>query len=805
MVTDSTDSAEPVRSPAASGLRVIEVGESISAAVAGMVLADYGAEVLMVEPPAGSRLRRLPAFRMWSRGKQSVSLDLRSPAGRERLDALAREADVVIAALEPATADRLGADGAALCAANPRLVHCEVTGFGRGHPLSDVPGLEGVVATRGGRAYEFSVLVGGERPVFPAVPVATYGAAMLALQGIFSALGERERTGLGQQIETSLLRALSVFDMASWAPGVDRSLRIADSPLLFYTVARTSDGVWVQFSQNSPRLFRAFLQALDLEHVLEQPRFRTAPSVPDPDDARALRAVLLDRVGERSWEEWQVRFAGDPNVSAEPFAWPGDALAHPQLVHTGDSTEAHAPDVGTIRWLGPLVSSPAAPPRVAMPGPPPVATGWSPSPSPGRAAAADPPGGAGAPALLQGITVLEFATWIATPIATELLAQLGARVIKVEPLEADPMRAYGATGWKMVQGKESLVVDLKEPEGREIVQRLAERADVLVHNYRPGVPERLGIDYPTLRARNRRLVYLYAASYGSTGPMSARPAFHVTAGAVCGGALAQSGGTGPPAPEVELTDEQLARWSLFLTRCNEANPDFNAALAAAAALTMALYARERTGEGQAMETRMMLSNAYTLSEHFIDYPGRPARVFPDSSMSGLHALYRLYPAGEGWVFVAAGEDRDFARLCEAMGRRDLAEDARFTDAAHRAGAQDELVRELEAVFKGRSAADWEEMLTAAGVACVQAHDGPHAAYLFDAPWSERLGFTEMAAPGGFGPYRRYGRAIRTERDLGPLGAADAAGAQSRAIATELGYAEGQIDDLVARGVIAGPR
>src|SRR5207248_9414524 len=131
----------------------------------------------------------------------------------------------------------------------------------------------------------------------------------------------------------------------------------------------------------------------------------------------------------------------------------------------------------------------------------------------------------------------------------------GARVIKIEPLEGDPMRRYGPAGLKCVQGKESITLDLKTADGRDIVHRLVERADVFVHNYRPGVPERLGIDDATLRALNPRLIYLYAASYGSTGPMSGRPAFHVTAGAVCGGALAQSGGDGAPAPHVELTTD----------------------------------------------------------------------------------------------------------------------------------------------------------------------------------------------------------------------------------------------------------
>jgi crotonobetainyl-CoA:carnitine CoA-transferase CaiB-like acyl-CoA transferase len=202
----------------ASGLRVIEVGESIAAALAGMVLADYGADVCVLEPPGGSRLRRLPAFAMWGRGKRFAPADLTSDDGRRQLAGLADGADVVIAALEPATADRLGVDGEHLTARAPRLVHCEITGFGRDHPMSGVAGYEAVVAARGGRAHEFGVLFGGERPAFPAVPVATYAASMLALQGVFAALVERERTGRGQRVSTSLLDAIGVYDMVTWVP-----------------------------------------------------------------------------------------------------------------------------------------------------------------------------------------------------------------------------------------------------------------------------------------------------------------------------------------------------------------------------------------------------------------------------------------------------------------------------------------------------------------------------------------------------------------------------------------------------------
>jgi crotonobetainyl-CoA:carnitine CoA-transferase CaiB-like acyl-CoA transferase len=746
-----------------TGLRVVAVGESIIAAVVCMVLADFGADVVLIEPPAGSRLRDTPAWTMWSRGITTERIDLTSVDGRARLIALAADADVVLTALEPATADRLGADGPTLRAVNPRLVHCEVTGFGRDHPLSDVPGHDGVVTAAAGRAHEFGVLLDGKRPAFPAVPVATHGASMLALQGIFAALLEREQTGEGQQVSTSLLRALSVFDLSGWAPDGSRELRLADAPMLFYPEARTNDGVWLQFSQNGPRLYRALLRALDLEHLFDDERFRTAPHVRDLDDARALRTIVMRRVAERTWDEWREVFDQDTDISAEPFARPGDALTHPQLVATGDVRERDDAQLGRVRELGPLFS-------------------WSETPATTSSTITGKPRGA----LLQGVTVLELATWIATPMSAALLAELGARVIKIEPHGGDPMRNTGPAGFKCVQGKESITLDLKTDEGRAIVQQLAANADVFLHNYRPGVPERLGIDDATLRARNPGLVYVYAGSYGSVGPSALLPAFHVTVGAIIGGALAQHGRGPLPGAEVALTDGELGWWSRHLMRCNESNPDFNAALAVAAAVTMGLFARARTGAGQSIETRMMGANAYVMSEHFVDFDGRSARVLPDEQLHGLHDGYRLYRATDGWIFVAALDDEAQANLAKVLGSTQTSG--------------------WEATFATRTVDDWTRDLGAAGVTCVRAHDGMHADYVFESPWGAPLGFVQEAAATGFGPYPRYGRVVRTERDadLGPPGPADRAGAQTRAILTDLGYPADEIANLFETGVVSEP-
>ncbi len=792
-------SMEAARSRRAlEGLRVVELGSSASVAVAGVVLADNGAEVIGVEPPGGSALRTHPAFALWARGKRSVVADLSTPEGRARLDALLSDADVLLVGLKPAAIERLGLDAQRLAAAHPRLVQCAVTGFGTRGPFRDIPAWDGVVNARGGRMWQFDTLHDGERPAYVAVPVASHGAAMLALQGVLGALRERERTGRGQYLETSLIQALTVYDMMYWFPDAYWENSYTDTPFIPYSVARTADGAWVQFAQNGPRLFAALLRVLELDPDVAPPVELRGQK---PAEVQAFRTRVQERMLERSWAEWQEIFADEREIAVERLLLPGEALDHPQLTRTGDVVE-----IDGVRQPGPLIrlsATPGAPGR-SVPDLGEAGGGaWNAPALPVRGPAPAPATGG----LFEGVTVLEFATWIATPLGVTLMADLGARVIKVEPLDGDPMRGPVGVGMKMVQGKQSIALDLKSPEGLEIVHRLVARADALAHNYRPGVPERLGIDWETLRRINPRLVHLYGASYGSTGPMSSKPAFHVTAGALSGGARAQAGYDAVPPPDVPLSLPEIAQLSRRLELANEGNPDFNAAVGVAAALALGLYARERSGEGQALETRMMLSNAYTNSKDFVDFEGRPPREIPDARLLGLGALYRLYPtADDGWVFLAAPSQRDFERFCEAAGCGALLEDPRFASAAGRASHDDELAGELERVLAARDADAWEAALTARGVACVRADQGPPARWIYEHPDGQRLGWwTQLPAEdSAFGSYRRYGRPITQDRDAGPLGGAFRTGEHTRDLLVELGYGEAEIDSLLERRIVAVP-
>jgi crotonobetainyl-CoA:carnitine CoA-transferase CaiB-like acyl-CoA transferase len=647
-------------------------------------------------------------------------------------------------------------------------------------------------------------MAGGERPVFAAAPVATYGAAMALLTGVFSALRARLRNGgRGQVLETSLLRALTSYDLAGWIPGGPSPLRLEDAPFLPYSVARTKDGVWIQFAQNGPALFADFLRVLDLDGEIDY-RESMSPAA-DSAKKRAHRERIQARIGEQTWSEWQTRFAGERNLSAEPFLPPGGALDHPQFQAIGDVVRLPGPDGGSTRQLGPVFDVPAHPLRPRGP---------APSPDAGRArfasSASEHPRAtidASGDGLLAGVTILELGMWIALPYAASQLAELGARVIKLEPLEGDPMRATGPFSYKLVQGKQSLALDMKQPEAQEIVHRLVARADALLHSYRPGVPERLGIDFETLRAINPGIVHLYNGAYGSRGPKRDAPAFHVTGGAVAGGAWAQAGAGCPPAADAVLDAAERARLSRRLELANEANPDFNSAVTAAAATAAGLYHRERTGEAIAIETRMMLSNAMMMSADFVDdgrgVSRREGREV-DEGLHGLGPLYRLYPTSKGWIFLAAPRARDFERLCQALGLHSLAGDARFATEEGRSANASPLAEALGAAFAKRSADDLEASLTALGIACVRADLGPCRRWLFEQDWARADGLVVEAASSEIGPYLRYGAPIVNDRPAS-LGGAFPAGQDTRLLLAELGYGEREIASLFERRIVAGPK
>ncbi len=181
--------------PIAAGVRVVEIGSSAAVASAGMVLADAGAHVTIVEPPGGSPLRALPAFALWARGKHSRVIDLASDPGQGEITRLVANADVVLVGLKPASVERLRVGYDRLSAQAPQLVYGALSGFGQDGPYRDIPVYDAVMQARGGRMFEFGMLFDGERPGYSAAPVVAHGASMALLLGVLGALRARQRNG----------------------------------------------------------------------------------------------------------------------------------------------------------------------------------------------------------------------------------------------------------------------------------------------------------------------------------------------------------------------------------------------------------------------------------------------------------------------------------------------------------------------------------------------------------------------------------------------------------------------------------
>ena len=791
--------------------------------MSSVLLSDNGAEVIRVEPPGGDIRRSLPAWRLWNRGTRSIVLDASAATDRAAADALVEGADVLLEAQGGASGLGWSFDYYELAARHPGLVHCTVTAFGRSGELSWLPLYDGVVEARSGANVDLGVTLGRQTPAYRARPNPSYATGNIIVQSIAAALLVRARGGRGQHIDTSLYQGLLAFDFASALRRQSElgeldpplpAMTAAAGPFLPYLAVRGQDGQWMQITNNTARLFRHWMEVIGLAHIWDDPRWKDAPSaIPDPEAKVELAYLILDRMATRTFDEWLDIFLRE-GLTGDRFLTTQQALDHPQVIHNGSVVEVVDPEVGPTLQLGPTIrftDSPAVVPtaaplldadRAALLGPQPAARAPS-APAAGSAAAAGSgPAGSGP---LAGMLVLDFATWLAGPFGTSLLADMGARVIKVESPAGDDARLFLGGRARTFQGKESLAIDLKSEEGRAAVRRLVGQADAIMHNMRGDAAARLGIDYETARKLNPGIVYLYAGSYGSTGPGAGRAAFHPMMGALSGGALRQLGrGNEPPAGDVPLDEDARYEYSLRMIRSNEASPDITGALGVATALSLGLLHRQRTGRGQYIETTMLASNLLLCSEDAIRYAGKPALPELDADLRGTGALNRLYRTAAGWLFLSTPTEPEWRQLCVTVDRAGWITDARYRTAESRRRFDDQLVAELATALEARSAADWEQAFARAGVAGVRADASTGDDFFLSDPQSVSNGFVVRDSYPGVSSYRRAGPASSLSLTPGVAKVAHLFGQDGPDILTELGFDEAAIQALINGGVLVGP-
>ncbi len=810
---------------ALEGLRVVDLSTTLSGAHASQLFADFGSEVMMIEPIGGSPLRAQPAFPFWARGKKSIVLDLKDAGDNATARRLAEGADVVIETWRPGVAERLGLGYDDLQSVNPRLVYGSITGFGRTGPLSHLQGYEGVVMSKIG-AYGALRLTAHDRPSFAATPAASFSASQTLLHGLLAALYEREDTGIGQRVDTTLVQAQTTHDCWNWitrlvarrypeaftaVPRVNEERKVPNGPLSFrLLVALSKDGRWMQFSQTSERLWVAFMHSLGLGWMLDDPDWVDAPSDPDIDKREALWEKMLAAVRAKTIDEWWQVFDAQPDVFAEVSRRGSELLHHPQLLHDGQVIEADDPRFGKIRQLGPLVKMNATPAVVDKRSP----TLNSDEAELRQAAAGaarpvDSPSSAPTRSPLEGVTVVELGTFYAGPYGATVLTELGARVIKIELLEGDPMRWITGFpevgGLKVLAGKESVTVDIRHPEGRDIVYELIRRADLVLRSFRAGAAERIGFDADTLLTLNPNLVYHNAPGFGIDGPYGKRPAYAPTIGVGAGMAGRNLGST--MVQRADLSDDEVKELSLRVgaAAMSGANPDAISSLGVATGLLLGLLARKRGAPGQSILTTMLNTMGHCLSEDLVEYEGRVPLVEVDSEILGFNALYWMYRAKDGWVFLASVTDHDWVRFVAAVGTQlgALADDARLTTAEGRLAADADIVETLADMFRSRTAHEWEADLTAVGVACVEVAPGPSDATLWEG--DDAIGYlldliVEREHP-VLGTFPRLRSLVTYSRSTTVTPTTPALGQHTDLVLAELGLSRERITSLRDAGII----
>jgi len=794
-----------------SGIRVVDFSSGPAGGLATTVLADFGAQVIKVEPPQGDRFRSQASSPFWLRGKQSVVLNLNDQADSDRASQLIGTADVVVVAGPPSRLRGWGIDSASLQALHPQLVHCTISGWGVDGPYAELPGYEALVTAKAGRMSAFDVQLNQGRPVYAALQVATHVVSQTAVHGIVAALYQRDRTGQGDVVETSLLQALMPFELVdvlsrhiSERDGRSFTLlrRVSPMPTLNYHPLRTSDGKWIQCGNLLEHLFYSFLDAIELlGDFLVDERFQGSPAVWEPEAIEEARDRILLRMQERTADEWMDAFEQNGNVAAEPILATDLALDHVDLVDGHGLVEVLDPVVGPTTQIAPIAELTATPAHVTAGAPlagehtdAVFADLASPS---ARTQVSE--NVAGRP--LDGVTIIDLSTIIAAPLGISMLADLGARVIKVEPFSGDPFRGLlieGRMAVKTNAGKESICVNLKTPEGQAILHKLVVDADVLVHNFRGQVPNKLGIDDDTLRAINPKLIWAVVNGYGPHGPGAKRPATHPVMGACTGGVALQAGEAltrdCPTLADVRENARQIMA-------ANEANPDPNTSVVATSAVLLALLHARRSGAGQVVRINMQVANAWANHDDFLKYTGKAARATVDADHYGLHSCYRLYPTADGWVFIAVTTDAEFTALVQAAGWSELAADGRFATAASRAKNDEALAAEITRLLSTQSADAWEAQLAGAGVGCVRADGIDIDQFFVTDPHMLHNGWVPFVEHTRFGNVPRWGPVV-TVGGLNPTyKSAPLAGEQTNALLSEFGHDDDAIASLRANKIV----
>ena len=665
------------------GLKVLDFGQYIPGPMLGMLLSDQGAEVIKVERPGGDPARTEPAFSTWNRGKRSIVLDLKTPEGQANAVALAKQADIVIESYRPGVADRLGIGYKALSKANPQLLYCSIPGFGEDSPHRNERGWEGFVSASTGTYQPYDET---EEPLFLPLPTASTFAAIVSAVSVGMAVVARDRNGKGQHIEVPMHSAMfsaigrnlvKLFDIDP--PNLDEFPRNVMAHQY-----ECKDGKFLQ-SQGGYAVFVGQLMAAAgrPEWVEELESLYNVET--DPEVIQMWKRRFEEMFLERDAKQWEDDIAAANGVGTvckpvEEWLSHEHALAGKMVIQVDDAQYGIMKQPGVqVRLRGTPGAIQFRAPTLGEHTDEILAELKSNTEKP----AIPKSGSESILHALEGLRVLDLCIVLAGPTCGRTLGEFGADVIKID----DPSRPYNIPGNTDVnRGKRSIQINLKTPEGLEVFYKLLETADIVVENNRKSSLSRLGISFEQMKARKPDIIHASLNAFGYDGPWSERPGWEQLAQATAGIQVRRGGRDGTP---------KLLPYPMN---------DYGTGLMGAYAVALAVHERNRTGQGQTVNSGLALTAGLLQSPYFLDYEGYERNEPEGLGVRGFNAKSRLYEAADGWMYFHCPDDFAWSNLTRLS---DFSELSAGDDAA--------LTQSIADVIASKSIDEWSKLINPTGV------------------------------------------------------------------------------------------
>ena len=747
------------------GFRVIDFGQYIAGPLVGMLLADQGADVIKVDPPGGPRWKT-PANSTWNRGKRSIVLDLKQPGDFASAKGLIQGADVVVENFRPGVMDRLGLGADAMTQANSRLVYLSLPGFASDDPRAGVPAWEGILGSATATYRPRLEENGTDQPVYTAIPISSnYGAFQGAIATIM-ALISREKSGQGQRVEVPLFDATFASIGRAGMRIHDESKVAADTRGIWGGHYQCKDGRWVRFGGAGNQNLHEFVELAGIsswhaDGLTDLERLGQESGLSAELDRR-MKDLFKTRAAQE-WEDLVAEAGSECTMCRTSEEW----FNHPHALGSKMVIELQDPIYGKMLQPGINARMSRTPGEVRHPAPTldqhreEILT---------ELASASPVTPAQSlegtmRSVLDGVKVLDLCIILAGPTCGRTLAEYGADVIKID----NPRRGSTVSSHNEVnRAKRSILLDLKTQEGLDVFWRLLEDADVVAQNYRAGKMEDLGISYEEVRKRRPDIVYVSLNAFGHLGPWAGRPGHEQFAQAATG-MDRRFGGDGAPA-----------------TQPNAIN-DYGTGFMGAYGTALALLHRQRTGEGQHVDSALAYTAMIHQSPYMQMYEGKTWDETQGQSALGDGPLHRAYQANDGWFFIGAQES-DLSRLASVDGLSGIA-----------SLVGESLADSLKERFRRGAIQDWVQLLNAADIGAHRVL--PTTGELLDDPWVVNHGLSLTREHDEFGLITGFGPSPRLSKTpVEPGRPAPKPGSHGREILAEIGMG-GDFDRLVEHGVI----